>query len=76
MQTEISLCTNESEYIALYQDLRKVIPLMTLVDELSDIFPLYIDKPAFHCKVFEDNQSCIFMTKYSKFSPRPKHIAL
>ena len=39
-QTEIDLSTAEAEYIALYQALRTVIPLMTLVKELSDIFPL------------------------------------
>ena len=47
LRTEISLSTAEAEYIALSQALRTVIPLMTLVDELSDIFPLYINKPDF-----------------------------
>ena len=75
-QTQIALSTSESEYIAIYQALRTVIPLMALVEELSDLFPLYINKPDFHCKLFEDNQSCIFMKKYSKFSSRTKHIAL
>ena len=49
---------------------------MTLVKELSDIFPLYINKPDFHFKVFEYNQSCIAMNKSPKFSPQTKHIAL
>ena len=76
LQTEIALSTAEVEYIALSQSLRKVIPLMTLVEELSQIFPLYINKPDFHCKVYEDNQSCIAMTESSKFTPKTKHIAL
>ena len=76
LQTEISLITAEAEYIALSQALRTVIPLMNLVEELSDIFPLYINKPYFHCKVFEDNQSCIAMTESSKLSPRTKQIEL
>ena len=76
LQTEIALSTAESEYIALSQTLRTVIPLMILGEKLSDIFPLYIKKQYFHCKVFEDNQSCIAMTEYSKISPQTKHIAL
>ena len=56
LQTEISLSTTEAYYIALSQALRTVISLMTLVEELSDILPLNIKKPDFHCKVFEDNQ--------------------
>ena len=57
LQTEVALSTAESEYIALSQALRTVLPLMTLVEELSDILPFYINKPDFYCKVFEDNQS-------------------
>ena len=76
LQTEIALSTAEAEYIALSQSLREVIPLITLVEELGQIFPLYINKPDFYCKVWEDNQSCIAMTESSKFTPRTKHIAL
>ena len=76
LQTEIALSTAEAEYIALSQALREVIPLMTLLQELNEIFPLYISKPDFFCKVFEDNQSCIAMTESTKFTPRTKHIAL
>ncbi len=76
LQTEIALSTAEAEYIALSQALREVIPLITLVEELAEIFPLYINKPDFFCKVWEDNQSCIAMTETDKFTPRTKHIAL
>ena len=76
LQTEIALSTSEAEYISLYQALGTVIPLMNLVEELSDIFPIYINKKYLHCKVFEDNKSCIAMTKSSNFSVRTNHIAL
>ncbi len=76
LQTEIALSTAEAEYIALSQALREVIPLMMLIEELSDIFPLHVNKPDFFCKVWEDNQSCIVMTQSDKFTPRTKHIAL
>ena len=62
LQTYIALSTAEAECIALSQALRTVITLMNLVEELSYIFPLYINKPDFRCRVFEYNQSCIAMT--------------
>ena len=55
---------------------REVIPLMRLMEEINEIYPLYIDKPNFFCKVFEDNQSCIKMAESRKFTPQTKHIAL
>ena len=55
LQTKIALSTSEAEYIALSQALRTGITLMTSDEELSDIFPLYMNKPVFHCKLFEDN---------------------
>ena len=76
LQTEIALSTAEAEYIALSTALRQVIPLMIQMEEINDVFPLYINKPDFYCKVWEDNQSCIAMANAQKFSPRTKHIAL
>ena len=76
LKTDISLSTAESEYIALYQYLRTGFPLVTLVEELSDTFPLYIKKLDLHCKVFGDNQSFISLTVSSKFFPQTNHIAL
>ena len=76
LQTEIALSTAEAEYIALSSALREVIPLMTMMLEINDIFPLHICPPDFHCTVWEDNQSCIAMATSQKISPRTKHIAL
>ncbi|KAL7540880.1 hypothetical protein ACHAXR_010682 [Thalassiosira sp. AJA248-18] len=76
LQTEIALSTAEAEYIALSQALRKVIHLITLLEEFNEIFPLHIETPKFVCKVHEDNQSCIVMATSQKFTPRTKHIAL
>ena len=47
LQTEIALSTAEAEYIVLSQALREVIPLMTLLEELGKIYPLYTAKPVF-----------------------------
>ena len=76
LQTEIALSTTEAEYIALSQSMREVIPFMTLLQEIDKIFSINTNKARFHCKVFEDNNSCISLAKSEKFSPRTKHIAL
>ena len=76
LQTEIAFSTAKAEYIALSQALREVIPLMTLLEELGEISPLYTAKPDFICAVWEDNQSCIAMMEAHKFTPRTKHIAM
>ena len=76
LQTEIALSTAEAEYIALSSALREVIPLLTMMEELNETFPLIMNTPNFYCKVWEDNQSCISMATSQKFTPRTKHIAL
>ena len=76
MQTEIALSTAEAEYIACSSALRDVLSLMELLRKIDKIFPIKKSKPEIHCKVYEDNESCIAMAKKRKFSPRTKHIAI
>ena len=52
------------------------ISFMRFLVELSVYISLYLPTPEVYCKVFEDNESCIKMTKSEKFTPRTKHIAL
>ena len=76
MQTEISLSTAESEYVACSTAMRDVLSLMQLMNEIHEIFPIKRPKPIVHCNVYEDNESCIAMAKNRKFSSRTKHIAI
>ena len=76
LQTEIALSMAEAEYIALSSSLHEVIPLMTVMNKLNEVFPLLIETSKFYCKVWKDNQSCIAMATSQKFTPRTKHIAL
>ena len=76
LQTELSLSTTESEYIALSHSLREAIPLMTLLKELSMVIPIEITSPNLHYTVFKDNNSCIELVKCPKMRPRTKHIGL
>ena len=76
LQTEIALSTTEAEYIALSQAMRETIPFMNLMVEIGEVFKFFNPKPKFHCKVFEDNISCIKVAESPKFTPRTKHIAI
>ena len=76
LQSEVALSTTESEYIALSQAMRDVIPLIDLLDEIGEMLPIYKPTPKVHCKVWEDNNGCISLATQQKFSPRTKHIAV
>ncbi len=76
LQTKISFSTAKAEFIALSIALWEVIPLLTVMEEINEVFPLMMNPPNFHCKVWENNQSCIAMATSQKFTPRTKHIAL
>ena len=76
LQTEIALSTTEAEYIALNQEIFKVIHSMALMKEVYFIFDIHLPNPELFCKVFEDNQSCIAVVESNNFSPRTKHIAI
>ena len=62
--------------LEVWQALRETIPLVTLMREMNEIFPLYLPQPRFVIKVWEDNQSCIAMAENPKFTPRTKHIPI
>lgn len=75
LQTEIALSSTESEYIALSQSLREVIPMMDLINELHEAgFKLNDKIPEVHCKAFEDNNGALEMATVHKLRPRTKHI--
>ena len=76
LQSEIALSTTEAEYNALSQSLREVIPLITLLNELKEIFPIHNPTPEIHCKVWEDNNGALSLAQNQKFSPRTKHISI
>ena len=76
LQTEITLSTTESEYVALSQSMRDVIPLLDLLKELGEAIPSEDATPNIHCTIFEDNKGCIDLVTAPKMRPRTKHIAL
>jgi hypothetical protein len=63
LQTEITLSTTESMYIALSAAILKVIPFLNLMKEIASLFWLLIREPVFECIVLEDSESCITVAK-------------
>ena len=56
--------------------MRDVIPLTSLIKEISKILHLERNKPTIHTTVFEDNNGAIELAKEPKYRPRTKHIAI
>jgi ATP-dependent nuclease, subunit B len=76
LQTEITLSTTESEYVALSQAMRDVIPFLNLMKELSSIMEMEIPKAKVKCTLFEDNNGALELARTPRYRPRTKHIAL
>ena len=76
LQPEISLSTTESEYIALSQTMREIIPMMENLEQLEKTLNIKSKCSSVKCKLFEDNNSAIELSKSPKIRSRTKHIAL
>ena len=78
LQTEIALSMLESEYIALSQALRELIPARRLLEEIvKNIDPKgFVNLPKVKSIIWEDNNGCISTVKAPKLTPRTKHIAV
>jgi hypothetical protein len=48
MNGEFALSTAKAEFMALSLALHEVLPLMTMMKEINEVIPLYIDKSNFH----------------------------
>ena len=76
MQKEIFLSITESDYIALSNSIRELIPFMSLMKETAGLFGLLTRDPVFCCNVWEYNETCITFAKSPNFTPRKKHISI
>ena len=51
--------------------------IQNLIQELRILgFPIHSSTPRMHCRVFEDNQSCIEIATNHKTRPRMKHLSV
>ena len=76
LQTEITLSTTESEYVALSQAMRDVIPLLEVLSHIQKAIEVEIEKPVVRCTVFEDNMGALELAIAPKMRPRTRHIAV
>jgi hypothetical protein len=77
LQTEIApLSTTESEYIALSQAMREVVPLLDIYEHINTALKCQELKPVVKCTVFEDNNGALELATAPKMRPHTKHIAI
>ena len=76
LQSEISLSTQESEYVALSSSLRDVVAIKELISVVVDAIGL--DKTKLkvvtRSKAFEDNNAALSLATTKKITPRNRHI--
>jgi hypothetical protein len=76
LQSEIALSTMESEYIALSQAMRELIPVRRLVKEIAmNLDPTATTSCRTYSKVFEDNNGALKMAHCPCLTLRNRHIA-
>jgi hypothetical protein len=77
LQTEITVSTMESEYVALSQSMRDVIPMRRMVTKVCDIVlgkGNYVGR--MHSKIFEDNIGALQLARAPRITPRTKHFSI
>ena len=67
------MSTTESEYIALSQAMRDLIPMQTLMKEISELTQLKVGGTIAHSTVFEDNKGCVELIKSPKTTSYTTH---
>jgi hypothetical protein len=76
LRTDVALSSCEGKYIASSQPLRKVLPIMRLIQEMNRYNDHATVIPTVHCTLFEDNSGALTLEKAPAMRPRTKHINL
>jgi hypothetical protein len=78
LQTEITLSSTESEYVALSMAMRQLLPLRALMEEISASLQIERDSESTISTVWEDNNGALILANapYPNMTPRTKHIAV
>jgi hypothetical protein len=75
IQRESTLWSTESEYVALSEAFRVLLPLMDLLEEaVHQGFPVELGPPTIRYKAFEDNLGALQLARLPKMRPRTRHI--
>jgi hypothetical protein len=76
LQSEIALSTTEAEYISLSQSLRDLIPMRTILHELSTVCNITSSEATTFSTVFEDSKGCVDLIAAPTMRPRSRHISI
>jgi hypothetical protein len=78
LQTETALSTMMAEYIALSNSMRDLIPIKSIINEVTDAFEVERDKTAFVTTCWEDNAGCLILANLQEpqTTPRSKFYAI
>ena len=85
LQSEVALSTTEAEYIALSTCMRELLPMRTLLQDIttySFISDMECGQSTTFAKtletsnIYEDNASCIVVATTDQMRPRTKHIGV
>jgi hypothetical protein len=78
LQTETALSTMMAEYIALSNSMRDLIPVKSIINEVTDAFGIDRDKTAFVTTCWEDNAGCLILAnlKEPQTTARSKFYAI
>jgi hypothetical protein len=75
IQQESTLSSTESEYVALSEAFRVLLPLMDLLEEaVHHGVPVELGPPTIRCKAFEDNSGALQLARLPKMRPRTRRI--
>jgi hypothetical protein len=78
LQTETALSTMMAEYIALSNSMRDLIPIKSIINEVTDAFEVPRDKIASVTTCWEDNAGCLILANLAlpQNTPRSKFYAI
>jgi hypothetical protein len=75
IQRDAALSSTESEYIAMSEAFRLLLPMMDLMEESrANGVPMRAGAPIVRCKAFEDNSGALELARLPKMRPRTRHI--
>ena len=77
LQTNTALSTLEAEYITLFQDMRDVLTLKQLIQEVRTQLKIEFSSPTIiHSTLFEENNGALGLATSPRTTPRTRHIDL
>ena len=77
LQTEITLSSTATEYVAFSMAMQELLPMHTLLQEVGYKLGLnFVSTSLVRSTIFEDNQGCLSLVNVPKMSSRNKYLAL